>query len=154
MSRSLLAIVSLLLVSAASADVTVRRVAAEPGEPSPAARTCDLRFRAHTPVFSTCAQPCYVESWDGPVLLAANTCSDTILASYVYAADDGRTWRTPCYELAPGADAVAIPEATLEPWAERRVVIVMEPGTLGYEHVAPGASCPPSREVQPSTAGQ
>jgi hypothetical protein len=148
------ATLALLLASAAAADVSVIRQAAEPGVPSPAARTCELRFREHTPVVSSCNQSCYVEAWDGPVLMAANTCSNVVWASYVFAAEDGRTWRTPCYELHPGGLPVAIPEATIGPWADRRVVLAQEPGTPGYVHAAPMPACPVSREVQPSTVGQ
>lgn len=162
MSRRLFALPILVLAalalvaggSPADAEVSVRRMVAEPGMPSPAARTCDIRFRAHTPVITSCQHSCYVEAWDGPVLMAANTCTETVWASFVFAADDGRTWRTPCYELIPGADAVAIPEANISPWAERRVVVAQEPGGLGYVNASPGAACPASREVQPSTVGQ
>jgi hypothetical protein len=157
MSRSALAAAALSLASAlalpaaAGADVTVTRPAAEPGVPSPAARTCELQFRRHTPVWSSCEQNCYVESWDGPLLMAANTCDYTVWASFVFSAEDGRTWRSPCYELEPGAPAVAVPEETLGPWADRRVVIAQEPGTRGYVHHAPSPDCPAMREVQPST---
>ena len=156
MTRTVLAAAVLFLALAASprADVTVTRQAAEPGEPSPAARTCELRFRPHTPVVTSCDQNCYVESWDGPVLMAANTCTHVIWASYVFAADDGRTWRTPCYELQPAVPATAVPESTLGPWAERRVVVAQEPGTPGYKYPAPVPDCPSAREVQPSTVGQ
>lgn len=154
MTKTLLAaaLFCLTLAPVAGADITVNRVPATPGVPSPAARTCELRFRPNTPVVSSCKQSCYIETWDGPVLLAANTCSYPIWASFVFAAADGRTWRTTCYELEPGADAVAVPEATLEPMADRRVVIAQEPGTLGYVFASPMPACPTAREVQPSTA--
>ena len=156
MTRSVLAaaLLSMALASTPHAEVMVIRQAAEPSEPSPAARVCELRFRDHTPVVSSCDQRCYLEAWDGPVLMAVNTCTHPIWASYVFAADDGRTWRTPCYELSPGSEGVAIPEATIGPWSERRVVIAQEPGTPGYKYPAPMADCPSAREVQPSTAGQ
>ena len=156
MTRPVLAaaVLSLALATTLRADVTVTRPAAAPGEPSPAARACELRFRAHTPVVTSCDQTCYAEAWDGPILMAANTCDHVLWASYVFAADDGRTWRTPCYELQPGASAVAVPESTLGPWAERRVVVAQEPGTPGYKYPAPVPDCPSAKEVQPSTAGQ
>jgi hypothetical protein len=155
MTRSVpAAVLAFAFAATALADVTVTRDAADPGEPSPAARTCELRFRPHTPVVTSCDQSCYMESWDGPVLMAANTCSHVIWASYVFAAEDGRTWRTPCYELSPGLEGIAIPEASLGPWSDRRVVIAQEPGTPGYKYPAPTTDCPTAREVQPSTTGR
>lgn len=139
------------LAASALADITLPRPIPDVDAPSPAARTCDVVFRPHTPVFTTCQQTCYAESWDGPILTAVDTCSFPIWVSYIYSAADGRTWRTPCFRLDPDTAPVSIPDPNIEPYAERRIHVAQEPGTQGFKIPGPSAQCPDEREVQPST---
>ncbi len=143
---------ALTCATVALADVTVSRSAAVADAPSTAARACEVAFRDHTPVVMSCEHGCYVENWDGPVLVAANLCSFPVWVSYAYDGPGGRSWRSPCYRLDGGGVAVAIPEPTIEPFATRRVLVAQEPGTTGYRTAAPSPACPDAKEVLPSTS--
>ena len=141
----MLALVALpLRASEMMSSVEVPRPTASVGTPAPTARTCKVEIDGLSPVVSTCSLSCYLESWEGPLLHATNACESTIWVSYVFDATDGRTWRTPCYELAGGETAV-VAEAAMEPGSRRRVLVAVEPG-LGWPVRGFRAQCPDERE--------
>lgn len=127
MVRTTLALVLAALALAARAEVEVPAPAAPAGTPPATARACLVEFNGLVEVASRCSRPCFAEKWDGPVLWISNECERTIWVSYLYQAADGRTYRTPCYELAAGTRA-AVDEAAIGHWTRRLAMVSVTPG--------------------------
>jgi len=132
----ILALACLLVAPAASAapsssatiGVTVPVPAAEATEPPPGVRTCTVQLDGASLVATDCPRPCYAEDWDGPLLHATNACERSIWASYLFQATDGRTYRTPCFELS-ARTTLTIPEAGLSSASRREVHVGLTPGS-------------------------
>ena len=129
--------------AAAQGGIYLPVVPAPDGHPPVTARSCLVEFDGLTEVTARCPRPCYQESWDGPVLWAGNACERTIWVSYLYEGADGRSYRTPCYELAPGTDA-PIGDPAITPWTRRLMLITIEPGP-GFPRTSVRATCLPFR---------
>ena len=128
---------------AAAQGVTVPVPAAAPSQAPASARACTVQFDGFTAVATDCPRPCNAEAWDGPLLHASNACERSIWVGQLFEAPDGRTYRTPCFELPSGA-TLALPEPGLASARRREVHVGTTPGP-GWPRSGFRLDCYPAR---------
>lgn len=124
----LLAVTAVAAPGPPAQGVTVPVPAAAPSEPPPGVRACTVQLDGFTASATDCPRACYAETWDGPLLHASNACDRSIWVAQLFQAPDGRTYRTPCFELPAGA-TLTLPEPGLASARRREVHVGTTPGS-------------------------